>query len=281
MEKFKKKIRRYLKSNFPLLYYFISVPHQKLRWFFIWRKAGLSLKDELAAYRSLNQARKYKTMPRIDGVNKKASLYVGTEPKEGLAQLAILIHYGCRSSHKVLEIGCGALQAGYPIMQYLNKGSYFGIEPNKWLVNDSLKIPEVSEMTKEKETQFAYNDQFDTSCFNTKFDYVISHSILSHAAHWQWPIFMDNMDKCLKKGSKIFASLYFTEGNKYGAEGYNGTESDFNSWVYPGISYFRQETIKNLAEKFDYNFRVDLVCPMLITKAHPSATHSWIILEKK
>ena len=281
MKRFKKRVRRYLKSNFFPLYRLISVPNQKLRWFFTWRRAGLPIKDELIAYQNLNRASKFRLMPRIERINKKAVLYVGTESKEGLAQLAILIYYGCKPNHKVLEIGCGTLNAGYPIMQYLDKGNYFAIEPNKWLIDDSLKIGEVIKTAKEKEAHFAYNDQFDASNFDTRFDYVISHSILSHAAYWQWPLFFKNVDKCLKKGSKIFASLYFTEGNKYGAKNYNGTELNFDSWVYPGISYFRKETIKNLAEKRGYSFNVDLICPMIITSVHPSAVHSWVLLEKK
>jgi hypothetical protein len=34
----------------------------------------------------------------------------------------------------VLEIGCGCLVAGRPIMEFLSPDRYVGIEPNTWLI---------------------------------------------------------------------------------------------------------------------------------------------------
>jgi hypothetical protein len=272
--------RVFIKKKFPGLFKVISGAHQRIRWFFIWRKAGLSLRDELAAYRSLSRAEIYKPLAR-EGINAEAVHYVGTKESEGIAQLAILMHYGCQPFHRVLEIGCGALNAGYPIMQYLEKGNYHGIEPNQWLIEDSRKLSEVDQEIKKKDARFAYNENFDGSLFQTKFDYVISHSILSHAAHWQWPLFLKNVDACMKRGSTILASLHFTDGNAYGDNGYQGTELDFTEWVYPGVSYFRKETLEKTAREYGYSLAIDLVPSMLITNAHPVAHHSWIVLRKQ
>jgi len=130
--------------------------------------------------------------------------------------------------------------------------------------------------------RFAYNDRFDPSEFNIKFDYIISHSILSHAAYWQLPLFIENVSRSIKKGTKILASLHFTEGNIYGDRGYSGTELDFKEWIYPYVSYFRKETIENVAKQYGYKLTInDFVPAMLITRAHPAANHSWVILEKQ
>jgi hypothetical protein len=271
-------MKDFFKNRWPSAYEGLAAPKRRLRWFLIWRKAGLSISEEIKSRRSLQRARMYKKMisPARDAVK-----YVGTNPNEGLAQLATLIHHGCKETNSVLEIGCGALNAGYPIMQYLDCNKYFAVEPNDWLVKDSLKIPQVQETALKKNARFVHNAEFDASEFKMTFDYVISHSIISHAAHWQWPLFMENVSKVVKRGSKVLVSLHFTEGNKYGDVGYHGTELDFNEWVYPGISYFRKETIDNLAIKYGYDLKIDLVAPMLINMAHPGANHSWIILEKK
>jgi len=192
------------------------------------------------------------------------------------------MYYGCKPTDKVLEIGCGALNAGFPIMQYLERGNYYGIEPNFWATEASLQLPEVREFVTAKDPHFDANENFDGTMFGVQFDYVISHSILSHAAHWQWPLFMKNVDRCLKKGGKVFASLHFTEGNGYGDTGYPGTELDFNEWVYPGVSYFRKETIQQVAREYGYTLTMnDFVPAFMITNVHPIAHHSWIILEKR
>ena len=271
-------VGNFLEKKLPWAYKAIIIPKRKLQWFLIWRKAGLSIREEAVARQCLKSARGFKQMIEPE---REAIRYVGTNPGEGTAQLAILMYHGCKPSDTVFELGCGALIAGYPIMQYLDTGKYFGIEPNTWLVEDSLKIPQVKEIASQIRPRFVYNENFDGSEFKTKFDYIIGHSIFSHAAHWQWPLFLKNVEACVKPGSKILVSLHFTEGNKYGDAGYKGTELDFNEWVYPGISFFRKETIQNLAEKYGYNFKIDLVAPMLINIAHPGANHSWILLEKK
>jgi len=275
---FRQTVGNFLEKKLPWAYKAITIPKRRLQWFLIWRKAGLSIGDESVARQCLKRARGFKRMAVPE---REAIRYVGTNPGEGTAQLAILIYHGCKPSDTVFELGCGALIAGYPIMQYLDIGKYFGIEPNKWLVEDSLKIPQVKEVASQKKPRIAHNAEFDGSAFKTKFDYIIGHSIFSHAAHWQWPLFLKNIEACVKPGTKVLVSLHFTEGNKHGDVGYKGTELDFNEWVYPGISFFRKETIRNLAEKYGYDFRIDIVAPMLINIAHPGANHSWILLEKK
>jgi 2-polyprenyl-3-methyl-5-hydroxy-6-metoxy-1,4-benzoquinol methylase len=277
----KKSAKIYLRSNFPSLYQIVSQTKTALRRFVIWRRAGLPFRDEVNAYGALYRAQRVRPLPRIQEVNAKAVLYVGTEPVEGVAQLGVLLHHGLQPSHKVLEIGCGALSAGYPIMQYVDAGNYAGIDPNEWLIADSLKVPEVQTVAQEKKAHFGSSDAFDASSLGMTFDFVISHSILSHAAEWQLPLFLENVGKSLKKGSKVLASMYFNDGNAYGAPRYAGNEKDFQTWQYPGISFFRRSTVAELARKHGYTMREDLASGMLITHAHGGARHSWILLEKR
>lgn len=272
-------LKRFLKNRLPHVAEALAGARRRIRWFLVWRRAGLPLTDELGARRTLTRARRFHALPNTP-VNRDAFVYVGTVPEEGIAQLAILMHHGCRPEHKVLEIGCGALNAGYPIMQYLDPGNFCGIEPNRWLIEDSLAVPEVEETARQKQARFAYNEQFDPAALAETFDYVLSHSILSHAAHWQWPLFLTSVDACARQGTKILASLHFTDGNAYGGRTHDGTELDFDTWLYPQTSAFRRETIFGLARERGYDARVDLVAPMLITHTHPTSTHSWIVLEK-
>src|SRR5262245_52171544 len=43
-------------------------------------------------------------------------------------QLAFLRRMGLRPSHRVLDIGCGPLRGGLPLIRYLDRGRYTGIE---------------------------------------------------------------------------------------------------------------------------------------------------------
>ncbi|MBD3315220.1 MAG: methyltransferase [Chitinivibrionales bacterium] len=45
-------------------------------------------------------------------------------------QFNLLIRNGLRSSHRLLDIGCGPLQGGIPLIQYLDNGNYVGVDIN-------------------------------------------------------------------------------------------------------------------------------------------------------
>jgi len=57
----------------------------------------------------------------------------------GASQFRLLSTLGLRANHSLLDFGCGSLRAGRLFLTYLDEGSYFGIEPNKWLIEDAIK----------------------------------------------------------------------------------------------------------------------------------------------
>src|SRR5258707_14801164 len=46
---------------------------------------------------------------------------------------------GLRQHHSLLDIGCGSLRIGRLLFPYLNRGKYFGAEPNDGLVDEGIK----------------------------------------------------------------------------------------------------------------------------------------------
>ena len=50
-----------------------------------------------------------------------------------------LIHQGLIPQSKVLDIGCGCLRGGYWFIHFLDRGGYFGIDPNEKLVNAGVR----------------------------------------------------------------------------------------------------------------------------------------------
>jgi SAM-dependent methyltransferase len=98
----------------------------------------------------------------------------------GALQFAALIALGMRDSHLVADVGCGSLRAGRLLIPYLQPNHYFGIEPEKWLVTNGLKRELGASAVAAKQPNFAYRDDFDLSCFQTEFDFILAHSIFSH-----------------------------------------------------------------------------------------------------
>jgi len=63
--------------------------------------------------------------------------FLGPEDSYDLAaasQFNLLTMLGLREAHSVLDICCGGLRAGRPLICYLQPGRYFGLEPEKWVL---------------------------------------------------------------------------------------------------------------------------------------------------
>jgi cyclopropane fatty-acyl-phospholipid synthase-like methyltransferase len=208
----------------------------------------------------------------------RAIAYVGTDKVSGQLQLELLKRQGCRPSSKVLEIGCGCLHAGIPVMQYLDRGNYVGVDPNEWLRQTAMKNRHVRQVIEEKQPRFLSVDDFDASELGIKFDLVLSHSILSHCAHWQLEIFLRNVGKVLAPGGRILASIYLAEGNAYGSRGTPDKEDSMHQeWQYPGISSFKLSTVVKTADMLGLRAVHIPEYTEFYTKTRPKECHDWLL----
>jgi hypothetical protein len=68
--------------------------------------------------------------------------YVGPpEDYDLIAAMAfnLVTTLGLRQHHSLLDLGCGSLRIRRLLIPYLNRGKYFGVEPNEWLVEEGIK----------------------------------------------------------------------------------------------------------------------------------------------
>lgn len=216
---------------------------------------------------------------RVDYRNVDAVNYVGTRPSGGIVQLELLLLEGLQKEDQVLEIGCGALMASIPIMSFLETGHYVGIDPNQWLRYASLLIDENRMVVEQKQPTFICNTDFDAGSLERSFDYIFAHSIMSHAAHWQLSLFMENCAKVLKKQGKVIFSIRLTEQNGYGGEGAD-QETRANEWQYPGCSFFDKETVIQEASKWfdEVEYKKEYI--KLLTNDSKGVCHDWFVLTK-
>ena len=156
----------------------------------------------------------------------------------GATQFRLLCTLGLRAEHKVLDLGCGSLRAGRFLISYLERGNYYGIEPNKWLIEEAIKDQLGSSIIEIKKPSFDHNSEFDTHVFNSKFDYIIAQSIFSHTGLDLLEIALKNIKTSLTPSG--VALVTFIKG-----------EHDFegSGWVYPGCVEFTQSTILSFVKK--------------------------------
>jgi len=168
--------------------------------------------------------------------------YVGPKEKYDLiaaTQFNLLTYIGLREHHHLLDIGCGSLRAGRLFIPYLLPGRYYGIEPNKWLIEDAIKHELGEDMIRIKKPQFDYNEDFTLTIFNRQFDYLLAHSIFTHAPQKLIRRCLAEAVKTMKEKSRFVATF------KRGAEDYGG-----KSWSYPdGITYTGRTMLKMIEEQ--------------------------------
>lgn len=205
-----------------------------------------------------------------------AQRFVATDEVSGKLQADILFQAGLKPESHVLEIGCGCLSAGAFLIRFLEPGHYVGIDPNAWLRETAFALPQNRNLRAEKKPEFLGNMEFDASELGRKFDFMLSHSILSHASASQLPLFLNNTAKVLAPSGRIFASLILAEGNEYGNPG-SPDKHDTNDkdWVYPGVSCFTRATVDRLASDagLKATYRPDLT--KMMTAKRKLEVHDW------
>lgn len=173
----------------------------------------------------------------------------------------LLTSIGIRQHHRVLDIGCGSLRVGRLLIPYLNPGNYFGVEPNKWLVNDGIENEIGRDLLKIKKPSFSYHPSMEEYKKSLKIDYAIAQSIFSHCGKDLIRGWLSQASFHLKDDGALMAT-FLVDDKDYSELG----------WVYPGCVHYRPETMTDLASEFDLDFDV-------LNWAHPRQT--WALFSKK
>jgi SAM-dependent methyltransferase len=94
-------------------------------------------------------------------------------------QFNFLIHHGLKTSDTFLDIGCGTLRGGLPIIQHLEKGNYYGIEVRKNVLAEGRKELKSRKLEYKNPNLFLFSD-FGELDFDNTFDKIFAFSVLIH-----------------------------------------------------------------------------------------------------
>jgi len=167
--------------------------------------------------------------------------YVGPSEKYDLIsanQFNLLTFLDLREDHYLLDVGCGSLRAGKLLIPYLLPERYHGIEPERWLVDEGIKNELGEDILAIKKPVFEYDSNFTLSVFGRKFDFILAHSIFSHASERQIRRCLSEARKVMKPISLFVATFARSDSN------YDG-----NDWVYPGFVTYTLDHMRQLFEE--------------------------------
>lgn len=180
-----------------------------------------------------------------------ARAYVGPENRYDLMaanQFNLMTSLGLRQSHRLLDVGCGCLRAGKLFIPYLKPGGYFGVDPNRWLIEQGIQDELGQDILQVKRPSFVYSETFDFSAFNTRFDYLLAQSILSHCGRSQVEALFRGAGPVMDESSVLVFDFY--QGD---------TDHDGDAWTYPkNVRYtwsFMESALRDaglMGQRFDW-----------------------------
>ena len=158
----------------------------------------------------------------------------------------LLTTLGLRQHHSLIDIGCGSLRIGRLLIPYLNQGKYFGVEPNRWLVEEGIKREIGETLVQIKRPTFFFSDSPETVVQATvSFDFALAQSIFSHCG----------LD--LIKGWFSAISHSLAEAGALVATFLPGDEGSLRTgWVYPECVNYRPATLERTAADVNLRFEI-------------------------
>jgi SAM-dependent methyltransferase len=158
----------------------------------------------------------------------------------------LLTTLGLRQFHSLLDIGCGSLRIGRLLIPYLNRGKYFGVEPNEWLVDEGIKRELGETLLQIKRPTFFFSDSPATVAqAKVSFDFALAQSIFSHCGldlikNWLFAI-----SRSLARDGALVAT--FLPGEE---------DSTRTGWVYPECVNYRPATLERAASDANLRFKI-------------------------
>lgn len=152
----------------------------------------------------------------------------------------LLTSLGLRQHHYLLDIGAGSLRVGRLLIPYLLAGRYFAIEPNEWLIEAGIENECGRDLVNMKRPAFACVADFSCSRFGREFDFILAHSVFSHASLPQIRAALAEARRCMGPQS-LFLATY-----KKSDRDYDGAD-----WVYPDLTHYRCDTMIAAAQQCD------------------------------
>lgn len=157
-------------------------------------------------------------------------------------QIQFLRDKGLKPEHFLLEIGCGTLRGGLPLIEYLDRGHYFGVEVRKEALREGQK--ELKEASlEEKNPTLLLDPDLSVLKLNQPFDYIWSFSVLIHMS-----------DKILDKTLGFVARHLSVEGLFYA--NVNIGEDEEGNWqgfpvVWRSFDFYRHACAKHGLQVLD------------------------------
>lgn len=176
-------------------------------------------RDTWLRYRSADHVAYYRAVMRSD-TQKNPDSAVGSRSRErwlalGAMQFDYLLGHGLRPEHRVLEIGCGNLRAGWRFIDYLEPGHYHGVDISPDILIAAQDTLVDRGLQERLPTLTPVRDLTLRFLPEAHFDVVHAHSVFSHSPLSVIEECFANIGRVLAPGGWFDFTFDRTEGEEH------------------------------------------------------------------
>jgi SAM-dependent methyltransferase len=158
----------------------------------------------------------------------------------------LLTTLGLRQHHLLLDVGCGSLRIGRLLIPYLNRGKYFGVEPNNWLVEAGIEHELGKDVVEIKRPTFFFSGLPETVVqANVSFNFALAQSIFSHCGLDLINGWLSAISRSLAPDGALVATFLVGE-----------EDSARTGWIYPECVNYQPETLERAAAEGNLRFEI-------------------------
>jgi SAM-dependent methyltransferase len=158
----------------------------------------------------------------------------------------LLTTLGLRQHHSLLDVGCGSLRIGRLLIPYLNRGKYFGMDPNEWLVEEGIRRELGKSLVEIKRPTFFFTDSPQSIAqAETAFNFALAQSIFSHCGLDLIKAWLSAISRLLAEDGALVAT--FLIGEQDAAQ---------TGWIYPECLKYRPATLEHAATDVNLRFEI-------------------------
>lgn len=203
------------------------------------RHLARTARDAWLRYRWPDHVAYYRAVMRSD-TRADPDAAVGSRSRErwlalGAMQFDYLLGHGLRPEHRMLEIGCGNLRAGWRFIRHLEPGHYYGIDISPDILAAAQETIVDMRLQEKLPTLTPVRDLTLRFLPDAHFDVVHAHSVFSHSPLSVVEECLANVGRVLAPGGWFDFTFDRTEGQEHQV-----LREDF---------YYRTGTLIALAEK--------------------------------
>jgi hypothetical protein len=108
----------------------------------------------------------------------------------------------------VLDLACGSLRLGCPMIEYLDTGNYLGLDIDEGLIQSGIDQELGLDLYYEKQPQLVVSSDFDFSHFDRAPDYVMIQSLFTHFSPDDIKSCLRSLYEFAKPTTVVFATFF-------------------------------------------------------------------------